>query len=250
MGRYPLIFDQDGGPLLLRSRRLPLPPLCRRLDNQSTALFLSRPRRIRFASVQRVGIGVAQPDVLVQRRGDTGVIPVDQFVAGLQRVGLHVPTALQAVLAAVSLLVGSGPARSVFVPVWAACPAIGYGDRDALPGLRSDAADRLVGRGQRVTWPVVFLHLVAEAARAGRRELDRLLAAAEKGRGVVAGCDRRSRLPDVVETLLRVPVLTPKALAARLRIAPQTATASLRELQHAGLVKEVTGRGSFRAIAI
>jgi DNA-binding MarR family transcriptional regulator len=45
-------------------------------------------------------------------------------------------------------------------------------------------------------------------------------------------------------------VLTPKALAGQLGIAPQTATALLRELQDKGVVREVTGRGSFRAFAV
>jgi DNA-binding MarR family transcriptional regulator len=42
----------------------------------------------------------------------------------------------------------------------------------------------------------------------------------------------------------------PKGLAARLKIAPQTGTAVLRELAVRGVVKEVTGRGDFRAFAI
>jgi DNA-binding MarR family transcriptional regulator len=96
----------------------------------------------------------------------------------------------------------------------------------------------------------VFRHLIAESARAGLRQLDRLIAAAGQGRDLAARHDRRSRLADTVDALLRVPVLTPKALAARLSIAPQTATALLRELQATGLVREVTGRGSFRAFAI
>jgi DNA-binding MarR family transcriptional regulator len=45
-------------------------------------------------------------------------------------------------------------------------------------------------------------------------------------------------------------VLVPKALAARLGIAPQTGTPLLRALAAKGLVREVTGRGSFRAFAI
>ena len=145
------------------------------------------------------------------------------------------PSPRHAVLAAVGLLARHGPARSVFLPVWAAYPAVGFGDRDALPTLRTDAAARLVGWGRPVAWPLALLHLVAESARAGLRELDRLIAAAEQGRGVVAKCDKRSRLPDAVDALLRVPALTPKALAARLKIAPQTGTALLRELQAAGL---------------
>ena len=86
--------------------------------------------------------------------------------------------------------------------------------------------------------------------KAGLRELDRLEAAAEQGRGVVAGGDKRSRLPDALDALLRTPALTPKALAARLKVAPQTGTALLRALEAKGVVREVTGRGSFRAFAI
>ena len=114
----------------------------------------------------------------------------------------------------------------------------------------SRAADRVAGRGCPVTWPLAFLHLVAESARMALRELDRLEAAAEQGRGVVAGSDKRSRLPDALDALLCVPALTPKALATRLKVAPQTGTALLRELQGRGVVREVTGRGSFRAFAI
>jgi ribosomal protein S25 len=73
---------------------------------------------------------------------------------------------------------------------------------------------------------------------------------AAQGRGVVVGSDKRSRLPDALDALLRVPALTPKALAARLKVAPQTGTALLRALQGRGVVREVTGRGSFRAFAI
>ena len=126
---------------------------------------------------------------------------------------------------------------------------MGFSPRDALPGLRSDAADRVAGRGRLVTWPLAFLHRVAESARMALRELDRLEAAAAQGREVVAGGDKRARLPDALDALLRTPALTPKALAAGLKVTPQTGTALLRELQGGGVVREVTGRGSFRAFA-
>ena len=156
----------------------------------------------------------------------------------------------QALLAAFGRLVRQAPVRHVFVPVWSAYPAVGFGDRDALPTLRSDAADRLAGWGHAAGWPVACLYLIAESARLGLRELDRLEAAAEQGRGQLARSDRRSRLPDALDALLRAPVLTPKALAAQLRIVPQTATALLRTLQAEGVAREVTGRGSFRAFAV
>ena len=101
------------------------------------------------------------------------------------------PDPLHALLTAIGRCGGEGPAHTVFLPVWAAYPAVGFSARDALPGLRSDAADRVAGRGQPVSWPLAYLHLVAESARMGLRELDRL----EQGRGVVAGNDKRSRLP-------------------------------------------------------
>jgi hypothetical protein len=177
------------------------------------------------------------------------------------------PAPLAAVLAGVCLLARTGPARAVFVPVWAAYPAVAFGDRDALPALRADVADRVVGwggggqgsagirrwnatGGLAVPWPVAFLHLVAESARSGLRDLDRLLQAAEQGRGLTAQADRRSRLPDALDAALRTPALTPKALAGKLRVAPQTATALLHALQTAGLMREVTGRKSFRAFAV
>ena len=74
-----------------------------------------------------------------------------------------------------------------------------------------------------------------------------MLAVAERAQELVAKVDRRSRLPDAVDAVLLAPVLTPKALAARLQVAPQTGTELLRALHAAGLIREVTGRGSFRA---
>ena len=81
----------------------------------------------------------------------------------------------------------------------------GLTDRpDPLLGLRGDAADRVAGRGRPVSWPLAFLHLVAESARMGLRELDRLEAAAEQGRGVVANGDKRSPLKNALDVLLHV----------------------------------------------
>jgi hypothetical protein len=50
----------------------------------------------------------------------------------------------------------------------------------------------------------------------GPSPLPALLApAAEQGRGCAADGDKRSRLPDVVEALLCVPVLTPRRVSFR-----------------------------------
>jgi hypothetical protein len=160
------------------------------------------------------------------------------------------PEPALALLAAFGRLVRLAPVRHVFVPFWSAYPAGGFGDRAALPILRSETADRIAGWGASIAWPAAGLHLIAESARMGLRELDRLQAAAEKGRGGLAVTDKRSRLPDALEALLRAPLLTPKALAVQLRIAPQTATALLREIRGRGVIREVTGRGRFRAFAV
>ena len=72
------------------------------------------------------------------------------------------------------------------------------------------------------------------AGQGGRGRRRQALAAARRTRRAAAGAGAH----------------TPKALAARLRIAPQTGTALLRALQGRGVVREVTGRGSFRAFAI
>ena len=190
------------------------------------------------------------------RRGE-GRVPRPPLLAGAVAAQAWMESGItdqadpgQALLAAFGRLVRQAPVRHVFVPVWSAYPAVGFGDRDALPTLRSDAADRLVGWGRdgdlagRLPAP----HRRERApgtARAGPAR-DRSRA----GQGPLAGTDRRSRLPDALDALLRAPVLTPKALAAQLRIVPQTATALLRTLQTEGVVREVTGRGSFRAFAV
>ena len=77
----------------------------------------------------------------------------------------------------------------------------------------------------------------------------RLETTAERGRTATADLDRRSRLPDALDAALRTPALTLTLLARHLHTAPQTATALLRDLLAAGLVREVTGRKHFRAFA-
>jgi len=96
-------------------------------------------------------------------------------------------------------------------------------------------------------WPAAFCHLACEAALAGLRELDRLERAAERGKAAAGSLDRRSRLPDALNAALRTPALTSMTLASRLNVAPQTATALLRDLLAIGVVREVTGRKHFRA---
>jgi DNA-binding IclR family transcriptional regulator len=50
--------------------------------------------------------------------------------------------------------------------------------------------------------------------------------------------------------VLAAPVLTPKTLAWQLALSPQAATRLLTTLAEAGVVREITGRKSFRAFAV
>jgi len=134
-------------------------------------------------------------------------------------------------------------------PLWAAWSALcAPDDPGVLPRLRGDTAARLAPDG--ASWPLVFLHLIAEAAHAGSRTLAELRAAETTGVAFAAGEDRRSRLPATVDLLLHQPALTAPALARRLDITPQAALRLFARLEQAGLVREVTGRASFRAFAL
>jgi hypothetical protein len=93
-----------------------------------------------------------------------------------------------------------------------------------------------------------FLECVAAAAITGLHELERLRRAEEKGR--LLGVTARSRLPDAMDALLRAPVVTASSLAKTLRVTPQAALGLLRQLMAAGIVREATGRASWRAFSL
>jgi Fic family protein len=82
------------------------------------------------------------------------------------------------------------------------------------------------------------------------RERNWLQAAAAAGARLTTRCVRRSRLPDALDAVLAAPVLTAKTLARHLALSPQAATRLLTTLAAAGMVREVTGRSSFRAFAV
>lgn len=158
------------------------------------------------------------------------------------------PDAIVALAIAALLLARSGMLKSIPLPFWAAWPALGHPVADGLPRLRPAVSRERTGT-ERATWPVSFLTFAAEAARVACRELDRLQAAADTGRKLVQGLDRRARLPAAVDLVLASPVVTPRGVAGRLGITLQAANRALGQLEAAGIVREVTGRGSFRAYA-
>jgi hypothetical protein len=96
-----------------------------------------------------------------------------------------------------------------------------------------------------VEWMSEFLECVTAASFTGLRELARLQEAEKKGRAI--GSTKRSRLPDAVDAVLRAAIVTAASLAQSLDVTPQAAWALLRQLEAAGMVREATGRASWRA---
>jgi HTH DNA binding domain len=99
-----------------------------------------------------------------------------------------------------------------------------------------------------VQWMADFLECVTAAAIVGLRELERLRQAELKGQ--VLGPTARSRLPDALNAVLRVPIVTASSLANSLDVTPQAALGLLRQLMAARIVREATGRASWRAFAL
>jgi hypothetical protein len=97
-------------------------------------------------------------------------------------------------------------------------------------------------------WMADFLECVAAGSIVGLRELERLRQAEQKGR--LLGSTARSRLPDALNAVLRAPIVTASSLAKTLDITPQAALGLLRQLMAVGIVREATGRASWRAFAL
>jgi hypothetical protein len=99
-----------------------------------------------------------------------------------------------------------------------------------------------------LAWMTEFLECVREAALGGLRELERLRNSEEKGR--LLGATARSRLPDAFDALVREPVVTRTSLAKTLHVTPRAALKLLQHLVAEGVVREATGRASWRAYVL
>jgi hypothetical protein len=99
-----------------------------------------------------------------------------------------------------------------------------------------------------VEWMAQFLECVAASALIGLRELGRLHEIEKKG--VALGITARSRLPDAVDAVLRAPIVTAASLGKSIRVTPQAALGLLKQLTEAGIVREATGRTSWRAYTL
>jgi len=145
---------------------------------------------------------------------------------------------LRAGFVAAAMVAGAGRLRAMPLPLWTARRALQGMRRLEAPFADTDEARCLLLRG------------IAEGARAAMTELDRLGGIIQRAEGMLRQRRRSSRMGDAIDAAIRTPCLTPTALGRRLGVTPQAATRLLREMAEAKLVREATGRRSFRAFAM
>jgi hypothetical protein len=221
-----LVTLASGDPLdSLKTATAVLQPL----EAPATAPLLLRPER--FATWRKSTLAVAGAGQ------EVALLAATSAAAGWMAAGAlegSTPNPAQAMLLAAALLRRRGRLRAIPLPFWAMPP----GSRPAALPFDDPAA-----------WPTAFLGRVAAAARSGLAELGRLRdAEAMVARLAMAG--RRDLLPAAAAAALRAPAVTARGLARRLGITPQGALLLLKRLQAAGILREATGRRSFRAYVI
>ena len=150
----------------------------------------------------------------------------------MNRAQVTEPLTVDGIFLAACLWRQSGFGRAIAMPFWLA------------PEQRLHRLAPCVG----IVWIARFLDCVAEAAKAGLAELGRLQSAAAKGQ--VLGRTARSKLPMAFDAVLRAPVITAGGLAKSLNVTPQAALGLLRQLLDAGIIREATGRASWRAFVL
>lgn len=124
----------------------------------------------------------------------------------------------------------------------------GFGRAISLPFWSAQDRHHRLSLQIGLPWMAGFLDCAAVAARTAGDELARLQAAEEKGRTLTRTA--RSRLPDAVNSVLRVPIITARGLAKGLDVTPQAALGLLGQMIEAGLIREATGRASWRAFVL
>ena len=92
-----------------------------------------------------------------------------------------------------------------------------------------------------------FLDGVATAAALGHKDLDRLTLAQERLSLKLKGRRSTSRLPDLIGLILSRPLISVPLAAKELKVTPQAVEGMLKEL---GSLRELTGRGRYRAWGI
>lgn len=144
------------------------------------------------------------------------------------------PSPAGALLLAAAVARRRGRTRAVPLPVW----TMPSGSRPPALPLQDPVA-----------WPGAFLERVTAGARHGLGILARLRDA-EAMAARLAERGRQSLLPAAAGAALRTPAVTARGLARQLGITPQGTLLLLKRLEAAGVVREATGRRSFRAYVI
>ena len=139
------------------------------------------------------------------------------------------PLDLEGIFLAACVWREKGFGRSISLPFWSAT---------AYQHHRLSSA---VG----VPWLAGFLECVAEAAQAARHQLDALRRIEEKAGTLKRSA--RSHLPTAIDAVIRAPIITARTLAKRLAVTYQAGLGLLKQLVEAGIIKEATGRGAWRA---
>jgi len=133
---------------------------------------------------------------------------------------------------AASLWRRHGYGRSVALPFWSA------------PVSRIDQLARK-GGGE---FERLYLDCVAEAAQRGARELDRLQRTASRIAALPGTA--RSRLQEAGGIAIREPLVTVRLLAHKLDVSTRAALDLVVKLLQVGVLREMTGRGAWRAFAV
>jgi hypothetical protein len=124
---------------------------------------------------------------------------------------------------------------------WTMYPTLGWPDIELR--LRSDVLPRAAPEAVWLhLWPKVPSRLCASWRACWRPS-------GGVGR-LAAAYDRRSRMGAVLDELLRSPAVTPKMLVERIGLSQQSATGILGKLQAERIIRECTGRESFRAFTL
>lgn len=185
-----------------------------------------------FAAWRRQWLATGQDQPALLAGAEASALWLRQATEG----DIAAPQLSQALFLAALLVKRRGRLRQVPLPFWSA-------KTNGTRRLRGPAEDP-------ANWPVLLLERTREAALRGLDELDRLQSVAEKMEGMARQGRRSSSLGAVGDLALRLPVLTAGLLVAKLGLTHQGALLVLGRLIKEGVLREVTGRASFRAFVI
>lgn len=115
----------------------------------------------------------------------------------------------------------------------------------AIEKRRTEYADTMLAvstHGAWDAWLRFFLECVIEAAELSLRQVNGLVTLREEWRGRFLEARASALLLKLVDHLFQRPAVTIKSVGNLLGVTPATASARLRDLEEAGIVREITGR--------